>query len=153
MKEIKQISEDSIEIDGVKYYRETQPEPPKTPKWENLELVKGWFVNGGSDIVVAGVTDVSPDNRNIFPTHKHAEASIALAQLLQLRDSKFYRDGWKPDWDDQERKYFVSCNEECLIVDWWTSDKQIFSFQNEETTERFIEEQRDLLEIFFGFYD
>lgn len=52
--------------------------------WEELETLKGWFINSYSNISSAEC-EIREDNRNIFPTKELAEAVRALAQLLQIR--------------------------------------------------------------------
>ena len=60
--------------------------PDKLPKtWEEIKEVKGWWVEDGHEIVHEdGIDTWTP--LAVFPTKEEAEASIALAQLCQLRD-------------------------------------------------------------------
>lgn len=98
-------------------------ELPKT--WEELKEIKGYFVNSRSYISTFNGSCLL-DNRNLFATIEQAEASIALAQLSQLRE--VYRQGWVPG-----EYSFVSIN-------------NFLSFQDEETRDLFLENFKDLIE-------
>lgn len=137
-------------------------EQPKAPKWEDLESVSGYYVSTGSNLFLCENHDpvisnrnTYPTNRNTYPTKRHAEAALAEAQLLQLRDSKFYRNGWKPDWGSDENKYTICITNSTqgLGIDNWLDYPQLFSFQDEETAQRFLNEQRELLEIWAKKFD
>ena len=157
MKEIKQISDTVIEVDGVQYQvREVvgQASPPKVPRWEDLGEINGYYVNTSSLPTEYQCPYRYDSNRNTFPTREHEEASIALAQLLQLRDSKFYRNGWKPDWSDRDtRKWVITFNKGELRIDSWLTYSYIFSFQDEETATRFMNDQAELLNIYKQLFD
>jgi len=74
--------------------------------WEDLKSIEGYYTEANSSIGCAEPSRIIPQNMNIWPTYKEAEASIALAQLFQLRNA--YNGDWTPDWEDyDERKYQV----------------------------------------------
>jgi len=113
---------------------------PKT--WEELKRVKGYYVDESTvDEADAQCFSV---NKNIFPTREQAEASIALAQLLQLRE--VYRNGWKPDWTDDNCKYSIRLIKNEWVENWYTESNHIFSFQTKEIKDQFITNFKDLLE-------
>lgn len=70
----------------------------------------------------------------------------ALNKLIILRD--YYNEGWQPDWEDSSIKY---CIEVYLgEIDIRESRRLIsrsFTFKSKETIKKFLEEQRELLEI------
>lgn len=114
--------------------------------WEKLGKVSGHYINGSSDIYNGNDFTTHFLHRNIYPTKEHAEAALAEAQLLQLRN--WYRDGWKPALNDY--CWYVYKNQGGL--DFRTakfSEHQVdlFSFQSEEVAERFLNEQSELLEV------
>ena len=128
--------------------QEQEEQTTKPPKWEDLETIKGCFIDEDCDIYDLCGHPATRSNRNIFPTREQAEATIAEAQLLQLRDSKFYRNGWKPDWSDKENKIAVFVDAtEGLGIRFAINHIEIWSFQDEKTAERFLNDQRELLEI------
>lgn len=70
--------------------------------------------------------------KDVFATKEQAEASVALAQLSQLRE--VYRNGWVPDWNDQEQ--IKHCFESSLFI----------CFQDGETYDLFYNNFKDLIE-------
>ena len=84
-----------------------------------------------------------------YPSQELADASEALRRLLFLRD--YYNDGWKPDKKDKEQRgvsVTLDCDNNFMV---WGILKETepykFIFKNDETAEKFLEEQRELLEI------
>ena len=132
--------------------QEQEEQTTKPPKWEDLGKVEGFYINNFGYIIEHGFGELCTQsiggNKNTFPTREQAEATIAEAQLLQLRDSKFYRNGWKPDWSDKENKIAVFVDAtEGLGIRFAINHIEIWSFQDEKTAERFLNDQRELLEI------
>lgn len=72
----------------------------------------------------------------------------ALRKLTILRD--YYNEGWQPNWENDNWKYVilskVGINWE-FIVDNKTSYYRVLHFKSREIAEKFLEEQRELLEI------
>jgi hypothetical protein len=81
-------------------------------------------------------------NKNTFATEAQAKASIALAQLSQLREK--YRDGWKPDLED-ERKYVIFCEGGELCKGFAYSTSYFLSFQSEEIRDMFYDNFIELI--------
>lgn len=126
---------------------QTYPELAKKelPKsWEDMKDIKGYYVNLEScPEIVDGLT--YEDNKHIFATKEQAEASIALAQLSQLRE--VYRNGWVPDQgDDDTFKYCIEFYDNKIYKDTYTNAAQFLSFQDEETRDLFLENFKDLIE-------
>jgi hypothetical protein len=112
-------------------------------RWEDLKIVEGYYIS--SDAKTYRSTSAAlEENRMFFTSREQAEAAIALAQLSQLRE--VYRQGWKPDWNDDQKKYGIKffrgdIDEEEIA---WTN---IFlSFQSPEIRDEFLENFRDLIE-------
>jgi hypothetical protein len=83
--------------------------------------------------------------KNVFLTEEQAEASIALAQLSQLRD--VYRNGWIPDYTNGFKpKYIISFFSEEINKDMHGCCNNFLSFQDEKTRDLFLENFRDLIE-------
>ena len=114
--------------------------------WDKLEYVSGWYIDGESDVYVIKDCPAFNKNKGVYPTKEHAEAALAEAQLLQLRN--WYRDGWKPTLN-------VDCWVVCVhmgnwdVVEYYFTNHvmDLFSFQSEEVAQRFLNEQRELLEV------
>lgn len=134
-------------------WEEVKPEKPKVPTWEDLEEFNGWFITLGSNVAKVVDPKITNVNRKVYPTKHHAEAALAEAQLLQLRDSKFYRNGWKPYARGIQLIPCVVVKSGDIVVEMWGSFYHLFSFQNVETADRFATEQRELLEIWVKKFD
>ena len=84
-----------------------------------------------------------------YPSQELADASEALRRLLFLRD--YYNEGWQPDWKDKKQRgvsVTLDCDNNFMV---WGILKETepykFIFKNDETAEKFLEEQKELLEI------
>jgi hypothetical protein len=116
--------------------------------WENLKQINGFYTTTMSliNVVLRTVVPnrISPTGRNIFKTEEQAKASIALAQLSQLRD--VYRAGWVPDWSSLDLKYCIYFTNKGANVYYLATSNEFLSFQDMETAELFLENFRDLIE-------
>ena len=123
-------------------FKEIKKELPKS--WEDLENLKGFYVGINSDVVVTCDNVLkSKINRFIFATKEQAEASIALAQLSQLRE--VYRDGWVPNWT-KDWVYCIVPNPTKLYVGITVDHINFLSFQQKEIAQQFLENFRELIE-------
>lgn len=148
MKEMKITPPEGYEVDTENSTFESikfKPIKKGLPKsWEELEEISGYWVNQNSkaaNILDRPAVDI---HRNIFPTKEEAEASIALAQLCQLRDR--YNDGWKPNWRDGTNKYCISFYDDNLQFESWGNYRKTLSFKSAELRDEFLENFRDLIE-------
>lgn len=83
--------------------------------------------------------------RNILPSAKAASAHLALIQLHQLRDC--YRQGWTPNWkDNNSDKYCVALSENEYGVYKYSQIRRFLSFQSKEIAEKFFKNFKDLIE-------
>jgi hypothetical protein len=120
---------------------------PKT--WEELGEIKGYWVEYESTVennkVEGGCPCVS-DNRNVFATEAQAKASIAMAQLSQLRE--VYRQGWKPknyNPNRSEPKYWIGIINHKIVVSESFTLSQFLSFQSQEIAEEFLTNFEELI--------
>ena len=123
---------------------------PKT--WEefceaHLVTEQEYYVSERSSII--GCTRNEPrlvnEDRNILPDKHTAEALLALAQLIQLRNC--YRQGWKPSlWDFSTDQWNIFNNRNEVCVNFSTTSGRILSFQTEEIAELFLKNFKDLIE-------
>ena len=89
--------------------------------------------------------DISSD-RNVLPNRQAAEAHLALIKLHQLRDC--YRQGWKPNWeDDSTPKYCIYCvnKEQKFAIDRFYERREFLSFQSRKLAEEFLNNFRELI--------
>ena len=80
-----------------------------------------------------------------YVNEKQENALEALRKLIILRD--YYNEGWQPDWKDNFCKYTIECYESELYTDDSYNFDKVMSFKTEELRDKFLEEQRELLEI------
>ena len=126
-------------------FKSSKKELHKT--WKEIGEISGYYVATSVDIVeVSKYHTKFQDNRNIFATKEQAEASIALAQLSQLRE--VYNDGWKPNYKEPlQMKYTITFYEDELSKNSQHNTMHNFlTFRNEETRDLFLENFKDLIE-------
>jgi hypothetical protein len=129
------------------FAKELYPELSKKqlPKsWEELEYIEGYYSDRNS-VINRADTDTEIIHQNVFATQEQAEAAIAMAQLSQLM--KVYNDGWEADWNNYNQlKYCIGFTRENLEIDNWVDYRHFLAFKDEETTELFIENFKELIE-------
>ena len=90
----------------------------------------------------------SPDydeNYSGYPSEELADAAEALRKLLFLRD--YYNERWQPDWEDDKWKYYIENYRGKLDTDRIKSTSVVLSFRTKEIRDKFLEEQKELLEL------
>lgn len=113
---------------------------PKT--WEEFCISKGdegIRINAALNFAYVSV-------RKAFTDYHDAEKHIAQMKLHLLRDE--YWNGWKPDWEDNNKKYYIGHydnSNHCRVY-----QESIFpnflSFQTQELAEEFLNNFRELIE-------
>lgn len=83
-------------------------------------------------------------DKNLLPNYEYAEAILAFCQLIQLRDC--YRQGWKPNWNNNDMKLTVEQHYEDIVCSAATHVAQIFTFQSKEIRDKFYKNFKDLIE-------
>lgn len=149
-KELKIQVPEGYEIDKEKstfekiVFKKVERELPT--RWEELDIVKGFYVDSLSNIDKTGEETCTEEyNRNTFPTKEEAKACIALAQLCQLRDK--YNGGWKPNWENNEEiKHCIEFFKEKINKNYYYVLRKVLCFKTEELRDKFLENFRDLIE-------
>ena len=137
-----EIDKDNSTFENI-VFKEIKKELPKA--WEDLELFDGYFKDGNCRINFTQENTTQEKNKDIFATKEQAKASIALAQLSQLRE--VYRNGWVPNWSSFEQDKFIidfvdnKINKSCYQV-----ADTFLAFQDKETRDLFLENFKDLIE-------
>lgn len=86
------------------------------------------------------------ENYSGYPSEELADAAEALRKLLFLRD--YYNEGWEPDWeDDGNDKFCIELYKGEFNQMEYSFTSRPLSFKSEEIRDKFLEEQRELLEI------
>jgi hypothetical protein len=136
-----EIDQDKSTFTNIVFKPTKEKQLPKT--WEELDVIKGWYVNTGSGIDYTQVGTYI-HNRNVFVTKEQAEAAVALAQLSQLRE--IYRKGWEPDWEGYSAKYVINKYKEEVTGDLYHYINHFLAFQSEEVRDEFLHNFKDLIE-------
>ena len=85
------------------------------------------------------------ENYQGYPTLELADAAEAVRKLLFLRD--YYNEGWRPDYKGSESKFSIIPYEDNIVDNTTINVGRVLTFKTKEIRDRFIEEQRELLEI------
>lgn len=81
-----------------------------------------------------------------YPSQELANAFEALRKLIFLRD--YYNSNWKPDWNNSDKfKYCIEIYRGNLESMNYNNTYKIMFFKTPEIRDKFLEEQRELLEI------
>lgn len=77
------------------------------------------------------------DDKNVLPSKQAAKAHLALMQLHQLRDC--YRQGWKPDWENnRQEKYCIEFSDYQYRIFKYFVSCRFLSFQSEDIAKKFL---------------
>ena len=79
------------------------------------------------------------------PSEELAEATVALLKLLFLRD--YYNEGWQPDWNNSGFKQCIELEGKVVCGRDHAYSSRVLAFKSGEIRDKFLEEQRELLEI------
>jgi hypothetical protein len=145
MKTIKTQIPEGWEIDKEKstfeeiVLKQIKKELPK--RWEDLGAIKGYYSDGVSG-VYKYIGSANMSNQNTFTTEAQAKASIALAQLSQLRE--VYRGGWKPELSNGY-KCIIQCVSGKLSEGVVVNTSYFLSFQSEQVAKEFLSNFRELI--------
>jgi hypothetical protein len=124
-------------------FKEVKKQLPKT--FNSLDTVSGWYADNECDLInVKNIGTYWDKSGKVFATKEQAEASLALAQLSQLRE--VYRNGWKPDWTIDKAKFCIGFVEDEIKELAYFSTNVFLSFQDRKTRDLFLENFRDLIE-------
>ena len=107
---------------------------------------KEWFIDADSSprYEYKGKRYIN-ECKNILPSKQAAEQHLAQMQLHQLRDC--YRQGWVPDWiDDNQIKYGIYFDRYILVVQSIYYCSTFLTFQSKEIAEKFFNNFKDLIE-------
>lgn len=77
------------------------------------------------------------------PSKELAKATMALLKLLFLRD--YYNEDWQPK--NSSYVYIITTRNRKLVKDCLMGDFRVLYFKSQEISNRFFEEQKELLEI------
>lgn len=87
------------------------------------------------------------EDEKTYPSEEIYEASEALRKLIILRE--YYNEGWQADWKkgNMETKFCLEICDNEFIKTTRVFNKCVITFKTEEIRDKFLEEQKELLEI------
>ena len=119
----------SIDFEGFE-----QKAPPKTTYEEALE----WLEKNSKDSVIYA--------DEAYVSEEYEFAFEALRKLIILKD--YYNEGWQPDWSNSIKlKYIIKVSGKEIVIDNTYNISRTMSFKSKEIRDKFLEEQKELLEI------
>lgn len=80
-----------------------------------------------------------------YVNEKQENALEALRKLIILRD--YYNEGWEANWEEQKRKYCILVDKKEIDITDNETISRVLCFKSGEIRDKFLEEQRELLEI------
>ena len=119
--------------DYIKITFEPKEEPKLPETWEDLVTVTGYRydINGKKYYTCSAIANT--ETRGMYPTSEESEASIALAQLLQLRNA----------WSGKHCDDFKHGAD----IYWSVNFSNVFCFHEKELCGRFQTQFADLIKI------
>ena len=117
-------------------------ELPKT--WEDLKYISGAYISAISNVITDNSVRTYPLYKNIFPTKELAEAALALAQLLQLRDRY---NGDNKGFIFLENNFCIHNYNNSIHLSLLLTGNAILAFRKKELRNEFYENFKDLIEI------
>ena len=115
---------------------------PKT--WEDLKYISGGYISTLSKVITDDYIITSPFTKGTFPTKELAEATLALAQLLQLRNR----------YNGDNKGFIFDKNNYCITVYDNNITKcregylqRVLAFRTIELKDEFYNNFKDLIEI------
>lgn len=115
-------------------FEQKAPAPTFQEAWNNSHNSKEIFYSSNCDKVCSG-----------YPTQELADAAEALRRLLFLRD--YYNEGWQPDWEDSSDKCCITLRKGKFTPRIYYFDFEVLHFKSIKIRDKFLEEQKELLEI------
>ena len=86
------------------------------------------------------------DDSNIKSLKKVGEQHLAQMQLHQLRDC--YRQGWVPDWkNENQNKWVIFYVYNKYIIEQYSFSSRFLSFQSEEIARKFLNNFLELIKL------
>lgn len=114
------------------------------PRWEELGMVNGKYIDINSCIRPATNARAINDNKNVFLTEKHAKSALAMAQISQLMP---YYGGEITDeeWENSSPKYIIDRYGNMINITFHTNAYYFLAFHTEEQRDEFLKNNEQLV--------
>ena len=123
----------------------------KEKQWNDIGPIEGYYITTGCDIQHSyNNTENNEFDKNVHPTQKEAESTIALSQLRQWRDKA---NGaplheWV-DWMSGTYKYCIVRGNNKIMTAFYEEYFQEMTFKTSEIRDQFLLDHKSLLETYF----
>jgi hypothetical protein len=112
--------------------------------FEDLVQFNGYYIRqSDSDIGYISEAKANSCNSNVWKSEELAKASLALNQLIWLRDE--WNEGLVADWENLTNKYCVCFVENRVEVFSLSKSKRVLSFKDVRTAESFANQFESLI--------
>ena len=133
-----------------KEHKEYRIKPPKTEFEDCVFYETEYIVASDGKVKILDVSsmcysDVSKIRHKLFRNKEMAEAYAILPKLIRLMDE--YNEGWTPDWEDRDTKYYIGICDNKWTIGLTGSAHYPLVFKTDEARNRFFNDHKDLLEI------
>ena len=85
------------------------------------------------------------EDERTYPSKEIYKAFEALRKLIILRD--YYNEGWQPNWKDSSDKCCITLRKGKFTPRIYYFDFEVLHFKSIKIRDKFLEEQKELLEI------
>lgn len=108
------------------------------PPLSTYEEAVLWLNKTSEDMIIN-------EGEDVYINEESEAAFKALKKLVILRE--FYNEGWEPDWKDGDDKFCIQVYQGEFHQMEFSFTSTPLSFKSEKIRDKFLEEQKELLEI------
>lgn len=147
-KDIKIVIPKGYEIDTEKSTFERIVFKKKTiiNSWEDLEKVKGCYIDTYSSISEVDISQNCEENKNVFLNEKYAKSALALAQISQLLPYYDTNVNWE---DGATFKHCIYRQKERIVINTLNLAFEVLAFNTREEADRFLKYNEQLVKDYF----
>jgi len=128
---------------ALQAFSEEELKDNRSHSWEEYTNKKhniGFCTN-----LYGNIDEINCNYKAVFPTLEYTNASVALAQLLKLREE--WIEDWSPDWYSHNNKFIIANCSNTLTIEADSYTSFVMSFPSKAMAEEFLNDFRDLLVI------
>ena len=112
--------------------------------FEDLVQFNGYYIRqSDSDIGYISEAKANSCNSNVWKSEELAKASLALNQLIWLRDE--WNEGWVADYTKAYDKYCIFFQTDNITIECFVHSKRILSFKDKNVAQKFAKQFESLI--------
>lgn len=120
--------------------------------WKDLSVINGHYINNDCHIDTVVVGNTEAFYKDVYATENQAKAALAEAQLSQLLKEIYDGEGWKPVFNGEDNIFCITFFERTSKIITYNCSNQFLAFPTRELAEQFLENHRELIEVYFSKY-